>query len=65
MGLDADSVMIIHMGGMYGDKSAALGRFRKTWTEERLSEGAKKRLVLENDEVSPCCEIVYKRITRG
>jgi hypothetical protein len=51
MGLDQDSVMIIHMGGVYGDKPAALERFRKVYTEQ-LSERVKQRLVLENDEVS-------------
>ena len=51
MGLDQDSVMIIHMGGVYGDKPAALERFKKVYIEQ-LSENVKRRLVLENDEVS-------------
>ena len=50
MGLDQDSVIIIHMGGVYGDKEAALQRFRVNYTE-KLSEDIKRRLVLENDEV--------------
>ncbi|KAG8933705.1 hypothetical protein FRC02_011311 [Tulasnella sp. 418] len=50
MGLDQDSVMIIHMGGVYGDKASTLERFKKNYTE-LLSESVKKRLVLENDEL--------------
>jgi UV DNA damage endonuclease len=42
--------MIIHMGGMYGDKPAALERFKKVY-RGKLSDGVKRRLVLENDEV--------------
>ena len=59
---DRDAVMIIHMGGTYGDKAATLARFRKNFTT-RLSESAQQRLVLENDDVSwsvhdllPVCE---------
>jgi UV DNA damage endonuclease len=37
------------MGGTYGDKSAALDRFRTNYV--RLSKSVKARLVLENDEV--------------
>ncbi|ORY73221.1 UV-endonuclease UvdE-domain-containing protein [Leucosporidium creatinivorum] len=61
MGLDKDSVMIIHGGGVYGDKKAALARFKENY--EKLSEGVKARLVLENDEICynvddllPTCE---------
>lgn len=68
MGLDQDSVMIIHMGGWlpirkesidsnilepsgtYNDKAATLERFKENYTK-LLSNGIKKRLVLENDEV--------------
>jgi UV DNA damage endonuclease len=59
--MDRDAVMIIHMGGTYGDKAATLDRFRKTY--KNLSAGVKRRLVLENDDVSwgvhellPICE---------
>ncbi|KAJ7175272.1 UV-endonuclease UvdE-domain-containing protein [Mycena haematopus] len=62
MGLGVDSVMIIHGGGMYDDKTATLGRIKKTITED-LSPGARARLVLENDEMCynahdllPLCE---------
>ena len=53
--------MILHLGGVFGDKEATLDRFRVNYA--RLSPGIKKRLVLENDDVSwsvhdllPICE---------
>ncbi|THG99202.1 hypothetical protein EW145_g7303 [Phellinidium pouzarii] len=49
MDLDQDSVMIIHMGGMYGDKLATLERFKENYA--KLPENVKGRLVLENDEM--------------
>ncbi|KAG8790068.1 hypothetical protein FRC16_001059, partial [Serendipita sp. 398] len=50
MGLDADSIMIIHMGGVYGDKEGTLKRFRENW-EKKVPDRVKRRLVLENDEI--------------
>ena len=47
---DKDAVMILHMGGMFGDRKATLERFKKNY-EELLSEDVKARLVLENDDV--------------
>ncbi|PHH89713.1 hypothetical protein CDD83_5440 [Cordyceps sp. RAO-2017] len=59
--LNRDAVMILHMGGTYGDKAATLERFRQNYV--RLSDGVKNRLVLENDDVAwsvhdllPTCE---------
>lgn len=59
--MDRDAVMILHMGGVYGDKAATLDRFRENYV--KLPEGIKKRLVLENDDVAwsvhdllPICE---------
>ncbi|KAG6032666.1 hypothetical protein E4U41_007176 [Claviceps citrina] len=59
--LDRDAVMILHMGGTYGDKEATLDRFRENYS--KLPAGVKKRMVLENDDVSwsvhdllPVCE---------
>jgi UV DNA damage endonuclease len=48
MGLDQDGVMIIHMGGVYGDKESAIARFEEQYV--KLPEPVKRRLVLENDE---------------
>ncbi|KAL5606635.1 hypothetical protein BROUX41_003032 [Berkeleyomyces rouxiae] len=47
---DRDAIMIIHLGGTFGDKQATLERFRTNYA--RLSESVKMRLVLENDDVS-------------
>lgn len=58
---DRDAVMILHLGGVFGDKAATLGRFRENY--KKLPQGVKDRLVLENDDVSwsvhellPLCE---------
>jgi UV DNA damage endonuclease len=58
---DRDAVMILHMGGIFGDKAATLDRFRENYAQ--LSPSIKKRLVLENDDVCysvhdllPICE---------
>lgn len=59
--MDRDAVMVIHMGGTYGDKPATLSRFRDNYA--KLSKEVKQRLVLENDDVAwsvhdllPVCE---------
>lgn len=49
MKLPPDSIMIIHMGGTYGDKKSALDRFRESY--KTLPQNIKDRLVLENDEL--------------
>lgn len=58
---DRDAVMVLHMGGVFGDKAATLDRFRENY--KLLSQDIKNRLVLENDDVSwsvhdllPICE---------
>ncbi|KAE8453650.1 UV-damage endonuclease [Mollisiaceae sp. DMI_Dod_QoI] len=58
---DRDAVMILHMGGTFGDKAATLERFKENYKD--LSPSIKQRLVLENDDVSwsvhdllPVCE---------
>ncbi|KAJ7045992.1 UV-endonuclease UvdE-domain-containing protein [Mycena alexandri] len=62
MGLGVDSVMIVHGGGMYDDKTATLARIKETITKV-LSPAVRARLVLENDEMCynaedllPLCE---------
>lgn len=47
--VNADAINI-HAGGVYGDKSSALKRLRKT--VEMLSDPVRKRLTLENDDKS-------------
>jgi UV DNA damage endonuclease len=44
-----DAVMILHMGGIFGDKGETLNRFRENYA--RLSQSVKNRLVLENDDM--------------
>lgn len=58
---DRDAVMILHMGGIFGDKSATIERFKVNY--QRLDQKIKDRLVLENDDVCysvhdllPVCE---------
>ena len=56
-----DAVLILHMGGTFGDKAATIERFKTNYVN--LSPSIKARLVLENDDVSwsvhdllPICE---------
>ena len=48
MGMDENAVMVVHGGGVYGDKSAT----KKRWCEQfqKLPKNVQKRLVLENCE---------------
>ncbi|KAF5381134.1 hypothetical protein D9757_009415 [Collybiopsis confluens] len=62
MGIGKDGVMIIHGGGVYDDKPAALERI-KTTIRGVLPQNVRERLVLENDELCynaedllPICE---------
>jgi UV DNA damage endonuclease len=50
IGLDHDSVLVTHVGGVYEDKASSLQRFAEHF--ERLPDHVKKRLVVENDDMS-------------
>ena len=50
MGLDNNSVMVIHGGGIYGDKEKTIERWIENY--ENLQDKIKNRLVLENCEKS-------------
>ncbi|WWC65861.1 UV damage endonuclease UvdE [Kwoniella dejecticola CBS 10117] len=50
MGIGKEGVMIIHMGGVFGDKESTLARFKENYVT-KLSDNVKERLVLENDEI--------------
>lgn len=50
MGLGPECVVVLHVGGVAGDKDAAKDRFVRGF--ERLDERAQKRLVIENDDRS-------------
>lgn len=45
-----DSKIILHVGGVYGNRPEALARFSDTW--QSLGNGIKRRLIIENDERS-------------
>lgn len=54
MEMGKDSVMIIHGGGVYGNKKKAIQRLIENI--KKLPENTKNRLVLENCEMSYCIE---------
>ena len=58
MGMGKDSVMVIHGGGVYGDKEKTM----KRWIENyhKLPDKIKNRLVLENCEKSYSIEDCFK-----
>lgn len=62
MGLDENSVMVIHGGGTYGDKEKTKERWCKQFKE--LPENVQKRLVLENCEknfsIEDCLDVSKK-----
>lgn len=43
-----EAVVVLHLGGAYGDRDAAMRRFAASFP--RLSEAGRRRLVIENDE---------------
>ena len=48
LGVDESAKIILHVGGVYSDKSLALERFKASF--KKLPECVVRRLVLENDE---------------
>lgn len=48
LGMDARHKIILHVGGAYGDKPAAMARFSERYA--RLPRAVRARLVLENDD---------------
>ena len=50
MGLPADSVIILHMGGVYNDKPSTLARSKDVF-KTKLTDEMRARLVMENDEM--------------
>ena len=49
MGLGPEAVLVIHVGGSYGDRPASNARWVETWTT--LPEPVRRRLVLEHDDL--------------
>jgi len=63
LGLDSTHKIVLHLGGMYGDKTMAIQRFCRRFA--RLSESVKRRLILENDDLHYSLEdvmFVHKKI---
>ena len=48
--MDMTNKIILHIGGVYGDKEDAIRRFEKNY--KILSKGIKSRLIIENDDKS-------------
>jgi len=49
MGMGPESVLVIHVGGTYGDRPASCRRWATTYPT--LPEPVRRRLVLENDDI--------------
>ncbi len=49
MELGPEAIMVVHVGGAYGDRAAGCANWAKTWP--RLSARVQRRLVLENDDI--------------
>ncbi|OCL25839.1 UV damage endonuclease UvsE [Orenia metallireducens] len=50
MGLDTTTKVVLHIGGVYGNKEKAISRFKKNF--KALPEDMKSRLIIENDDKS-------------
>jgi UV DNA damage endonuclease len=50
MELGPEAVMVIHVGGTYGDRASANARWVETWNK-KLPEHVRRRLVLEHDDL--------------
>ena len=48
LGQGPEGTVVIHVGGLYGDRAEALDRWTSAW--DRLSERARRRVGLENDD---------------
>ena len=48
LGTDTTNKIVLHVGGIYGDKAAALDRFAENF--RRLPETVQNRLIIENDD---------------
>ena len=48
LGTDTTNKIVLHVGGIYGDKEAAMDRFAENF--QHLPEGVQNRLIIENDD---------------
>ena len=58
MGLGSEHKIILHIGGVYGDKASAIQRFIENY--QKLDIAIKKRLIIENDDKSYTIEEVLQ-----
>lgn len=58
LGVGQEGKIVLHIGGVYGDKKAAMDRFIKNY--KLLNENIKKHLVIENDDKSYSVKEVLK-----
>lgn len=57
LGTGPDSKIILHVGGVYGNRKEAFDRFADAW--RNLSDGIRSRLIIENDDRSyPAGEVL-------
>ena len=50
MGLDSEAIIILHIGGVYGERERALERFKENFLS--LDPAIQERIVIENDDKS-------------
>ncbi len=50
LGLDSSHKIILHIGGVYGDKEKAIKRFEESY--KKLDQDIRDRLIIENDDKS-------------
>ncbi|MGI4788425.1 MAG: UV DNA damage repair endonuclease UvsE [Janthinobacterium lividum] len=58
MGCGPEAVVVTHVGGVYGDRDESMARFIRRYQD--LPDATKKRLVVENDDVSYSASDVLK-----
>lgn len=64
LGVGVEHKIVLHIGGVYNDKRQAVKRFIANYN--RLDEGVKSRLVLENDDKSyNICDVLEIAFTLG
>ena len=63
LGTDATNKIILHVGGVYGDKQSAMDVFSENW--KKLQDSIKSRLVIENDDRSYTIEDVLELGTKN
>ncbi|MBB4050586.1 UV DNA damage endonuclease [Devosia subaequoris] len=58
MELGPEAVLVVHVGGVYGEKDGARQRWIETW--KTLPEPVRRRLVLENDDLRfSCADVLH------